>query len=236
MFSSLWVMMLYLLKYGAFLLSYVSNGNAFPKPLTPKEEEYYLKLSYTGDEDAKNVLIEHNLRLVAHVAKKYAASSAYDSDDLISIGTIGLIKAINSFDGKKNTRLATYAARCIENEILMLMRSNKKTQQEISLNDCLGHDSDGNEVTFMDILSSDDEEVVDEVGLNLDIKKLYRYIDETLKDREKEIILLRYGLRGKPYTQREIAKNMNISRSYVSRIEKKALGKLKKQFDEGKPQ
>ena len=116
------------------------------------------------------------------------------------------------------------------------MRSNKKTQQEISLNDCLGHDSDGNEVTFMDILSSDDEEVVDEVGLHLDIKKLYRYIDETLKDREKEIILLRYGLRGKPYTQREIAKNMNISRSYVSRIEKKALGKLKKQFDEGKPQ
>ena len=218
------------------LILHVTGRNAFPKPLTPKEEEYYLKLSYTGDEDAKNVLIEHNLRLVAHVAKKYAASSAYDSDDLISIGTIGLIKAINSFDGKKNTRLATYAARCIENEILMLMRSNKKTQQEISLNDCLGHDSDGNEVTFMDILSSDDEEVVDEVGLNLDIKKLYRYIDETLKDREKEIILLRYGLRGKPYTQREIAKNMNISRSYVSRIEKKALGKLKKQFDEGKPQ
>ena len=118
MFSSLWVMMLYLLKYGAFLLSYVSNGNAFPKPLSPKEEEYYLKLSYTGDEDAKNVLIEHNLRLVAHVAKKYAASSAYDSDDLISIGTIGLIKAINSFDGKKNTRLATYAARCIEKPTL----------------------------------------------------------------------------------------------------------------------
>ena len=139
---------------------------------------------------------------------------------------------------KLSSRTKRKQSRCegVANEILMLMRSNKKTQQEISLNDCLGHDSDGNEVTFMDILSSDDEEVVDEVGLHLDIKKLYRYIDETLKDREKEIILLRYGLRGKPYTQREIAKNMNISRSYVSRIEKKALGKLKKQFDEGKPQ
>lgn len=231
MFSSFAFMLLYLLRYGAFLLSYVSNTNAFPKPLSPKEEEHYLKLACTGDESAKDVLVEHNLRLVAHVVKKYSATGNFDSDDLISIGTIGLIKAINSFDGSKNTRLATYAARCIENEILMLMRSNKKISQEVSLNDCLGHDTDGNEVTFMDILPSEEEEVADTVGLNIDIRNLYQYIDKTLKDREKEIILLRYGLNGRPYTQREIAKNMGISRSYVSRIEKKALQKLNQCFN-----
>lgn len=230
MFSSFAVMLLYLLRCGAFLLSYISNSHTFPKPLSPKEEEHYLKLAYGGDEQAKNILVEHNLRLVAHVVKKYSACAGYDSDDLISIGTIGLIKAINSYDGTKKTRLATYAARCIENEILMLMRQAKKTAQEISLNDCLGHDTDGNEVTFMDILPSDEAEVSDTVGLNMDIKNLYRYIDECLEGREREIILLRYGLAGKPYTQREIAKSMGISRSYVSRIEKKALAKLNQRF------
>ena len=232
MFSSLAVMLLYLMRYGAFLLSYVSNTNAFPKPLSPKEEEHYLKLSYAGDEAARDVLIEHNLRLVAHVVKKYSSNGNYDPDDLISIGTIGLIKAIRSFDGSKNTRLATYAARCIENEVLMLMRSGKKTAQEVSLSDCLGHDTDGNEVTFMDILPSDDAEIADTVGLNMDIKKLYEYINQALEGREREIILLRYGLNGRAQTQREIAKNMGISRSYVSRIEKKALQKLNRCFGE----
>lgn len=234
MFSSFFALFLYFMRCGAFLLSYVSNTNAFPKPLSPKEEEHFLKLAHDGDAEASNILIEHNLRLVAHIVKKYSANTNYDSDDLISIGTIGLIKAIRSFDGKKNTRLATYAARCIENEILMLMRSGKKTAQEVSLNDCLGHDSDGNEITFMDILPSEENEIADTVGLNLDIKNLYQYIEKALDEREKEIILLRYGLNGRAKTQREIAKNMGISRSYVSRIEKKALKKLKLCFCEEK--
>lgn len=232
MFSSFFALFLYFVRCGAFLLSYVSNTNAFPKPLSPKEEEHYLQLSYNGDEEARNVLIEHNLRLVAHVVKKYSANGNYEQDDLISIGTIGLIKAIRSFDGSKKTKLATYAARCIENEILMLMRSRKRSAQEVSLSDCLGHDSDGNEVTFMDILPSEEAEVAETVGLNLDIKNLYRYIDKALEGREREIILLRYGLTGRAQTQREIAKNMGISRSYVSRIEKKALRKLRQCFCE----
>ncbi|MBQ4516806.1 MAG: RNA polymerase sporulation sigma factor SigK [Clostridia bacterium] len=231
MFSSVAVMLIYFLRFGAFLLSYVSNTHSFPKPLSPKEEEHYLNLSYKGDENAKNILIEHNLRLVAHVVKKYAPGPGYDSDDLVSVGTIGLIKAINSYDGTKKTRLATYAARCIENEILMLMRKNKKNLQEISLNDSLGHDSDGNEVTFMEILPAEDEEIATTVGLNMDIKKLYSYIDRCLEGREREIIILRYGLSDKPYTQREIAKAMGISRSYVSRIEKRALEKLNACFN-----
>jgi len=235
MFSSFALFLLYLLRYGAFLLSYVSNNtNTFPKPLSPKEEAEYLALCQKGDTDAKNKLIEHNLRLVAHVAKKYSQVPGADSDDLISIGTIGLIKAITSFDGSKNARLATYAARCIENEILMQIRSGKKLQNEVSLNECLGHDSDGNEITFMDILTSGDEEVAEKADLNIDIKKLYRYLDEVLTDREKQIILLRYGLAGKTATQRKIAKQLNISRSYVSRIEKTALEKLRAAFEKGK--
>ncbi|MBR6729469.1 MAG: RNA polymerase sporulation sigma factor SigK [Clostridia bacterium] len=233
MFSSLGLFLIYLLKYGAFLLSYVSNNsNTFPKPLSPKEEAEYLALCREGDIDAKNKLIEHNLRLVAHVAKKYSQIPGADSDDLISIGTIGLIKGISSFKSSKNTRLATYAARCIENEILMHIRSGKKLQNEVSLNECLGHDSDGNEITFMDILTDSDEEVSNRADLNIDIKKLYRYIDEVLTERERKVIILRYGLLGKPVTQRKIAKDMNISRSYVSRIEKKALDKLTKRFKE----
>ena len=186
-----------------------------------------------GDENAKNKLIEHNLRLVAHVAKKYTQTPGADSDDIISIGTIGLIKAISSFDPAKNARLATYAARCIENEILMSIRSTKKLNQEISINECLGHDSDGNEITFMDILTDEDEDVAHIADLNMDIRKLYKYIENSLTDREKEIIMMRYGLKGKSVTQREIAKKLNISRSYVSRIEKKALTKLAKQFKKG---
>lgn len=226
MFSSLFLFGIYLLKYTAFLLSYVSNTNSFPKPLSPKEEAHYLKMCEEGDESARDILIERNLRLVAHIAKKYALSADTPTEDLISIGTIGLIKAISSFNSTKQARLATYAARCIENEILMHLRASKKKQQEVSLNDCLGHDSEGNEVTFLDILSTEEDDVADRVSLDINISKLYTYIDKALSPREKEIITLRYGLLGNPLTQREIAKKMGISRSYVSRIEKKALEKL----------
>ncbi len=233
MFSSLFLMLINFLHYVPFLLSYVSNNSGtFPKPLTPKEEAEYLSLAGNGDENARNKLIEHNLRLVAHIAKKYTQAPGADNEDLISIGTIGLIKAIHSYNDSKSTRLATYAARCIENEILMYMRSTKKLQQEISLNECLGHDSDGNEITFMDILTAEDEDVAEQADLNMDICKLYHHIEHELTDREKEIIRLRYGLGGKSVTQRSIAKKMNISRSYVSRIEKKALKKLEKKFKE----
>ena len=231
MFSSLWVMIVSLVRLGPFLLSYVSNNaNTFPRPLSAKEERECLVRLKEGDQSAKDTLIEHNLRLVAHIAKKYTQTPGSDSDDIISIGTIGLIKAIQSFDPDKNARLATYAARCIENEVLMFLRQTKKIQQEVSINECLGHDSDGNEITFMDILTAEDIDVASQADLNMNIKKLRRCIDSTLTDREKEIIVLRYGLRGKAITQREIANKLNISRSYVSRIEKKALAKLSKHF------
>lgn len=231
MFSSLWLMLIGFFRYGQFLLGYVSgNANTFPKPLSPKEEADCLERFWAGDESARDVLIEHNLRLVAHVAKKYTQTASADHEDLISIGTVGLIKAVNSFNGDKKTRLATYAARCIENEILMCMRSSKKLQQEISLNECLGHDSDGNEITFMDILTAEDEDVAEKADLNMDIKRLYEHIGTALTEREKTIIMLRYGLSGKAVTQRKIAKEMGISRSYVSRIEKKALQKLERKF------
>lgn len=231
MFSTLWLTLLSVFRFIPFLLSYVSNNaNTFPKPLSAKEEAECLALMQQGDEEAKNRLVEHNLRLVAHVAKKYTQAPGADADDIISIGTIGLIKAISSFKPEKNARLATYAARCIENEILMFMRSSKKLQQEVSLNECLGHDTDGNEITFMDILTAEDEDVAAQADLNMDIKKLYKYMDACLTKREKEIITMRYGLSGKSITQRQIAGKLGISRSYVSRIEKKALTKLSEQF------
>lgn len=231
MFSSVWLFILSIIRFVPFLLSYVSsNSGTFPRPLSPKEEKECLIKMSSGDENAKNKLIEHNLRLVAHVAKKYTQTPGADTDDIISIGTIGLIKAINSFDPHKNARLATYAARCIDNEILMSIRATKKLNQEVSINECLGRDSEGNDITFMDILTVEDEDVAKQADLNLDIKKLYQYIEKSLNDREKEIIIMRYGLSGKAFTQREIAKKLNISRSYVSRIEKKALSKLTKHF------
>lgn len=233
MLSSL-LFLLNFLRFGSFLFAYVSSsGGTFPKPLTPAEEAKYLSRCRAGDETAKNKLIEHNLRLVAHIVKKYNQIPGADSEDLISIGTIGLIKAVDSFNGSKNTRLATYAARCIENEILMFLRASKKIQHEVSLNECLGHDSDGNEITFMDILTAEEEDVAGQADLNMDIRKLYRYMESELSEREKKVIRLRYGLGGKPITQRQIAGQMNISRSYVSRIEKKALQKLAKRFQPG---
>lgn len=210
-----------------FLISFISGTNSFPKPLSAKEEQQLLKQMAEGDTAAKNKLIEHNLRLVVHIAKKYSPGLR-DNEDLLSLGTIGLIKGINSFNPSKGTRLATYAARCIENEILMLMRANKKNQGDVSLNDPIGTDKEGNQILLMDILSSDEEDVIREIDKREQIKKLYSNIDKVLDDREREIITLRYGLSdGTPWTQNEVANILNISRSYVSRIEKKALQKLR---------
>ncbi len=232
MFSSCLLALVYFLRYGLFLISFVSGQNNFPKPLSPQEEQRYLELAAAGDKAAKDILVERNLRLVAHIAKKYNQVAGCDDDDVISIGTIGLMKAISSFDHTKQARLATYAARCIENEILMTVRAGKKLGKEISLNECLGHDTDGNEVTFMDILPSDDVDIADKVGTDMDIKKLLGVLKTCLTPRELEIIMKRYGLGKRVYTQQEIAKELSISRSYVSRIEKKALEKLLKCFEE----
>lgn len=215
------------------LLSYISSGSSFPKPLSAAEERHYIELWKNGDESAKETLIEHNLRLVAHIAKKYSGS-VRDSEDIISIGTIGLIKGISSFDPSKGTRLATYAARCVENEILMLMRAQKKTQGDVSLSETIGTDKEGNEIMLIDVMRSDTPDIFDEINSGIEIRQLYKNIKTELDAREKKVIILRYGLKdGRCYTQREIAKMMNISRSYVSRIEKKAVSKLGKGIREG---
>lgn len=213
------------------LTGFISENKAFPKPLTEEEEKYYLRKLKEGNTEAKKVLIERNLRLVAHIVKKYSFPNR-NIDDLISIGTVGLIKAIDSFDVDKGTRLATYAARCIENEILMLFRNNKKSKGEVFLQDPIGVDKEGNEICLIDILSSGEDTVLDTVENNIQVKSLYKKIDLVLTDREKTIIKMRYGLDDGNYrTQREIASMLNISRSYVSRIEKKALSKLNKELN-----
>ena len=213
-----------------FLTGYRSGNNTFPKPLDEKEEEKYLQLLKTGDKKAKSILIERNLRLVAHIVKKYQIPNK-DIDELISIGTVGLIKAIDSFDVTKGTRLATYASRCIENEILMLFRNNKKQKSETFLQDPIGVDKEGNEISLIDVLSSEKDSVIDKVEMKLQIKALYNKMNSALTEREGEILKMRYGLKdGKCKTQREIAGMLGISRSYVSRIEKKALKKLKKEL------
>ena len=211
-------------------MGYISNINSFPKQLNKKEEERLLEKYKNGDEEAKNKLIEHNLRLVAHIAKKYT-SVFKDSDDAVSIGTIGLIKGITSYDFDKKTKLSTYISRCIENEILMAVRSGKKIQNEISIDEPIGTDSEGNKITFNDILSNDEDEILDVVNLKIVRSSLANLLDKVLDKREKLIIILRYGLAdGKEYTQNEIAKKLKISRSYVSRIEKRALIKLLNQI------
>ncbi len=218
------------LKYIFLLISYVSSANSFPQPLSAEEEQMYFERYRNGDEEAKNILIERNLRLVAHIIKKYG-SVGKENDDLISIGTIGLIKAITTFDVDKGTRLATYAARCIENEILMTIRASKKMQNEISLHDPIGVDKEGNEIALIDIIGNDGESVLEEVELKMQGKKLYSKMKNILKNREKLVLQLRYGLlNGNVKTQREIAQMLGISRSYVSRIEKKAIKKLGKEL------
>lgn len=212
-----------------FFALHIHNSGSFPPPLSAEEEKNYLSLWHNGDKAARGILIERNLRLVAHIIKKYYSSYA-EQDDLISVGTIGLIKAINTFDSSKGTRLATYAARCIENEILMYFRSQKKTAQDISMSEPIDTDSEGNPLTLIDIISTDDT-IAEDLDRRIKTEKLLRFVDEIANQREKATIVMRYGLDGKePMTQREVAKLMNISRSYVSRIEKRAIENLRRKF------
>ncbi|EEG76145.1 RNA polymerase sporulation sigma factor SigK [Dethiobacter alkaliphilus] len=210
------------------LVSYLNN-NSFPQPLKPQEEKKYLALMAKGDEEARSILIERNLRLVAHVIKKFE-NTGEDQEDLISIGTVGLIKAIDSFNNNKGTRLATYAARCIENEILMHIRVITKRKAEVLLHDPIGTDKEGNEITLLDVLGSDEELVLNEVDRKMLEAKLYEVIKK-LKLRERTVLAMRFGLpMGRRKTQKEIAKSLGISRSYVSRIEKKVIAKIAEEF------
>ncbi|MBO2526916.1 MAG: RNA polymerase subunit sigma-70 [Clostridiales bacterium] len=210
----------------------LSNGTgSFPKPLSAKEEAHYLELSAQGDLNARNILIERNLRLVAHIMKKYYTQTA-DQEDLISIGTIGLIKGISTFDASKGARLATYAARCVENEILMYFRGQRKSASDVSLSEFIETGKDGTALSLMDVICSEDD-LFEQLSDKEIYTKLYIKIETCLEPREKQIILLRYGIGNrKPLTQREIAQKCGISRSYVSRIEKKALQKLEKALEE----
>ena len=202
----------------------------FLKPLSAKEEKSCLDAYQRGDTKARDILIERNLRLVAHVVKKYQGLPD-DLDDLISIGTIGLIKAVMTYDPQKGNRLAAYAARCIDNELLMYLRSKKKTAREISLYEPIGIDKEGNEIHLLDIVESEGEDIAEQYNRKEDAKRLYLYLDSELKEQEKQVLLLRYGLGGKEeFTQKQVAANLGISRSYVSRIEKKAIEKLRLRF------
>ena len=213
-----------------YFILHVSNPGSFPRALTQKEETELLDRYRNGDDEARKLLIEHNLRLVAHVVKKYYDTN-FDSDDLISIGTIGLIKAISSFNENKGTKLATYAARCIENEILMYFRAQKKTSLDVFINDPIDTDKEGNALTLLDVIASDFS-MVDDIDTRLKIRKLREFLKTALNDRERKIMILRYGLGGKPpLPQREVAKRLQISRSYVARIEKKALEKLYDKYE-----
>lgn len=212
-----------------FIFSSAYSNNIFPDPLSKEEEDYYIKLANNGDISARNKLIEHNLRLVAHIVKKYDHKKE-DVDDLISIGTIGLIKGIDSYTDKKGTRITTYCARCIENEILMYFRSDKKNSKNVSINESIGFDKDGNEITFLDILTTPKPDFALDIHKKDNLNELKKYFN-VLNEREKEIVIKRYGLYNyKEQTQKEIAKDLNISRSYVSRIEKRALTKMLKEF------
>lgn len=204
----------------------------FLTPLTIEEEKECIAKMKEGDLKAKHQLIEHNLRLVAHVAKKYQALDE-DMEDLISIGTIGLIKAVDTFQAERQIKLATYAARCIDNELLMYFRSKKKTSREVSLYEPIGTDKEGNQINLLDIAASEEVDVVQKMEESENVRRLYRFIPDVLSERERTVIAMRYGILGNhPITQREVAKQLGISRSYVSRIEKKALSKLKKSFEE----
>ena len=226
LFSAIWG---FLANNIIFFACYINN-NSFPPPLEADEERKLLIRLDEGDETARNTLIEHNLRLVAHIAKKYVVNG-HDADDLLSIGTIGLIKGVSSYSIQKNTKLSTFLAKCIQNEILMHLRSGKKLQKELSLSEALGNDSEGNELTFFDVISDEDESVINEVSRHFQTKLLYEKIKNILNKREAQIIIYRYGLMGNgEKTQSEVAEILGISRSYVSRIEKRAIEKLKESF------
>lgn len=215
-----------------FFILHLTSGNVYPKPLSAADEKKYLARVAQGDKEARNILVEHNLRLVAHIVKKYYTGTN-DYDDLLSVGVVGLIKAINTFDAAKTRRLSSYASICIQNEILMMFRNNKKTQQEISLSESVDSDKDGNNLVLMDVIAVDDD-IVERIDTKFKSEKLQQYINEELDEREKIVIELRYGLNGhKEKTQREIAAMLNISRSYISRIETKALKKLRQRYDKG---
>ncbi len=224
MLAAVWLML------SGLLYSLQLSTGSFPRPLTAQEEKHYLELSANGDLEARNVLIERNLRLVAHIMKKYYTQVS-DQEDLISIGTIGLIKGITTFDVSKGARLATYAARCVENEILMYFRSQRKSAQDVSLSDYIETGTDGAALSLMDVVS-EDADLLETISAQERIVEVRRAVDGCLTEQEKQIIVLRYGLGGgKPHRQREVAARTGISRSYVSRIEKRALQKLRKQLE-----
>ena len=226
MLAVVWLML------SSLMYSLQLNSGSFPRPLTEQEEQYYLKLAAQGDLEARNVLVERNLRLVAHIMKKYYAQTS-DQEDLISIGTIGLIKGISTFHQSKGARLATYAARCVENEILMYFRSQRKTSQDVSLSDYIETGTDGAALSLMDVVS-EDEDLLETVSMRERVDQVRRVVENSLADQERQVILMRYGLGGlKPCRQREVAQMLGISRSYVSRIEKRALSKLRKALEEG---
>ena len=221
---------IYLLLSGLMVSLQLSAGS-FPKPLTAQEERYYLEKAAQGDLEARNILIERNLRLVAHIMKKYYAATS-DQEDLISIGTIGLIKGISTFDGSKGARLATYAARCVENEILMYFRSQKKSSQDVSLSDYIETGTDGAALAIMDVVAEEGD-LLEQISTRESVQALHRALDTCLTEQEKQVISLRYGLEGgRALRQREVADRTGISRSYVSRIEKRALEKLRQALEE----
>jgi RNA polymerase sporulation-specific sigma factor len=226
MFAVVWLML------SSLMYSLQLNSGSFPQPLTEREEQYYLKLASQGDLEARNVLVERNLRLVAHIMKKYYALTS-DQEDLISIGTIGLIKGISTFDQSKGARLATYAARCVENEILMHFRAQRKSSQDVSLSDYIETGTDGASLSLMDVVS-EEEDLLETVSMRERVGQVRMAVEHCLTDQERQVILMRYGLGGlKPCRQREVAQMLSISRSYVSRIEKRALSKLRKALEEG---
>ncbi len=226
MFASL----IEMLSHVVFFALHIMNPGSFPRPLSAEQEREALRRFHEeGDMQARASLIEHNLRLVAHIVKKYY-NNTRDQEDLVSIGTIGLIKAVNTFDHTKGARLATYASRCIENEILMYFRAGKKTAQDVSLSEPIDTDKDGHPLSLLDVIA-DDDTLAEDLELKINSEKLHRYLYEVLDDREREVIEWRYGLKGDGMPQREVAKMLGISRSYVSRIEKKALEKLHERFE-----
>ncbi len=221
-------MLFTLLLQCLFHVRYETGGGAFPKPMSSKEEQDCLHRFAMGDKRAREELIERNMRLVAHIARKYTISTTtWEADDLISVGAVGLIKGIDTYNMEKKAKLSTYLARCIENEILMLLRADKKIRQDVSLQEPIGEDKEGNTISWDDILVCDEDSITDQVSLKMNKKELLKAIEEELTPREKIVIQRRYGLEGKKEeTQRQVAKSMGISRSYVSRIEKRALEKL----------